>query len=130
MSVTAKRLNRALAGTPMQGLGGILERQGERWNVNPFFIAAVAHKESSLGAASCSSNPKNVWGLGACGRAWSPPYFRTWTQAVNYFVRFVRSRWPSATHPSHFRGYCSGCEISWAAGVISWMNRWGQQPVV
>jgi hypothetical protein len=114
-------LNRHLAGSPMAGLGRTLERQGRLHGISPYFIVAVAHKESSEGRAACSANPKNVWGLGACGRAWSPPYFRTWPQAVNYFVRFVKGRWPSATSPYHFYGYCRGCEGSWASRVSARM---------
>lgn len=116
-----KRLDRYLAGTPMAGLGSVLDHQGHLHNISPYFVAAVAGKESSFGAATCSNNPRNVWGLGACGRAWNPPYFRSWTQAINYFVRFVKSRWPSASNPYHFGGYCSGCESSWAAGVSGFM---------
>lgn len=119
------RLNAYLSGTPMQGTGKILVNQGQLWNVSPYFIVAVAAKESSHGHKACYRNPKNVWGLGACGRAWSPPYFRSWTQAINYFVRFIRSRWPNATSPWSFSGYCDGCEASWAEDVSWYMGRLG-----
>lgn len=123
------RLNRYLARSPMHGLGATLERVGRREGVSPFFIVGVAGKESTLGSASCGSNPRNVWGLGACGRAWSPPYFRTWEHAVTYFARFVMGRtsvyrgWPSARTPYDFGGYCSGCESSWASAVLTHMAR-------
>lgn len=120
-----KKLDRYLANTPMRGLGRTLDHQGHLHNVSPFFIAAVAGKESSFGSRSCSNNPRNIWGLGACGRAWHPPYFRTWTEAINYFVRFVKTRWPSATTPYHYGGYCSGCEHSWARGVSFYMSAMG-----
>lgn len=127
----AARLNAYLAGTPMAGLGKVLDRQGRLHGVSPYFTVAVAAKESSHGHRSCSGNPKNVWGLGACGRAWSPPYFETWTQAVNFFVRFVKGRtrftsgWPNAVTPWGFSGYCDGCEASWATSVSWYMNRMG-----
>jgi len=125
------RLDRYLAGTPMAGLGDNLERVGRRHGVSPYFIVGVAGKESSLGAAACGANPRNVWGLGACGRAWSPPYFGSWDDAIDYFARFVEGKtgvsrgWPSARTPWDFHGYCSGCEASWASGVTRFMSAMG-----
>jgi hypothetical protein len=128
---TARRLDVYLGGTPMSGLGTLLERVGRQHGVSPFFIVAVAGKESSLGTATCSANPRNVWGLGACGRAWSPPYFPTWEAAIDFFARFVNgqagvgSGWPSARTPWDFGGYCRGCESSWASGVTRFMSAMG-----
>lgn len=125
------RLDRYLARSPMRGTGRILERVGRREGVSPFFIAGVAAKESSLGAAACGSNRYNVWGLGACGRAWSPPYFDSWEAAIDYFARFVKGRtpayrgWPSARTPWDYHGYCQGCESSWASGVVRHMAAMG-----
>lgn len=133
---TVARLDRYLAGTPMRGLGDTLERVGRRHGVSPFFIVGVAGKESSLGAAACGSNPRNVWGLGACGRAWNPPYFSSWNTAIDYFARFVEGRagvgrgWPNARTPWDFGGYCSGCESSWASGVVRFMAAAGSGPEV
>lgn len=124
------RLNAYLAGTPMQGIGRILVTQGRRWNVSPYFIVAVAAKESSHGHKPCYANRLNVWGLGACGTAWTPPVFKNWTQAVNYFVRFVRARWPGAVSPWSFAGYCKGCEAEWAATVAWYMNRMGATSMI
>ncbi len=125
--VEIRKINRHLASTPMRGTGKIIYTQAKKHDVNPYFVIAVAHKESSLGEASCSNNPRNVWGLGACGRAWTPPYFRTWTQAVNYFIRFVERLWPRAQYPSQFYGYCSGCEAEWSSGVEYRMKLMGSK---
>lgn len=128
---TSKRVqivNNYLSGSPMAGIGKILEKEGSIHNVSPYFIVAVAKKESSKGFAACSENKYNVWGLGACDRAWKVPKFKNWTQAVNYFVRFVNGKtaqnkgkgWPSASNPHQFYGYCSGCESEWSR-VVSWV---------
>ena len=122
-----KKINRHLASTPMKGTGKILYNQSKKYGVNPYFVIAVAHKESSLGQAACSRNPRNVWGLGACGRAWTPPHFSNWVQAYNYFLRFLDDRWPSAVYPSQFYNYCSGCMDEWANGVEYRMQLFGSK---
>ncbi len=120
-----KRINRYLQSTPMRGTGKIIVNQSRKHGINPTFVAAVAGKESSFGAKACGDNPKNVWGLGACGRAWSAPYFKSWLSAINYFVRFVDERWPQARNPFQFYGYCSGCEYEWGIGVSTHMRNMG-----
>jgi len=117
-----KKINRYLQSTPMRGTGKIIVNQSRKYKINPTFVVAVAGKESSFGAASCSSNPKNVWGLGACNRAWRTPEFKSWIQAINYFVRFIDGRWPSANNPFEFYGYCQGCEYEWGSAVSTHMR--------
>lgn len=120
----------------MRNTGKVLDNQGRKYGISPFFIAAVAGKESSYGAAACRNNPKNVWGLGQCGRVWRVPYFETWTEAINFFVRFITgntnitSGWPNATTPYQFYQYCSGCEQEWGAGVSRHMYELGVTPRV
>jgi len=109
----------------MKGTGKIIVNQSRKYGINPYFVVAVAAKESTLGSESCSSNPRNVWGLGACGRAWNPPYFQTWTQAVNYFIRFIERLWPRAETPYEFYGYCNGCESEWGSAVSDHMRSIG-----
>ena len=120
-----KRINRYLQSTPMRGTGKIIVNQSRKHGINPYFVVAVSIKESSAGAAACSNNRKNVWGLGACGRVWRPPYFENWIEAVNYFVRFINSRWPSAQTPFQFYGYYSGCETEWGNSVAGHMRNIG-----
>ena len=117
-----KRLNRGLAGTPMAGLGRILERKGRQFNISPYLIAAIAAKESSLGAYPCSNNRKNVWGLASCNNSWPVPYFETWNEAIHFQARFLKSRWPQAAAPWDYHGYAA-CTPCWANGVASHMRR-------
>jgi len=109
----------------MEGTGKIIVNQSEKYDINPYFVVAVAGKESSLGAAACSNNRKNVWGLGACGRVWSVPRFKNWIQAINYFVRFIDRLWPNAQTPFQFYGYCNGCETEWGNDVAGHMRNLG-----
>jgi hypothetical protein len=114
----------------MAGLGWQLESVGWRAHVHPAFIAAVAAKESSLGVAACPGNRFNVWGLGSCGSAWTPPTFRSWHGAIVYFARFIRRTWPHARTPWELYGYAADVQGSWAPGVAGWMRSWGFPAVV
>lgn len=124
-SDTARQLNAGLAGTPMRGLGYILEAEGRRAGVHPAFIAAAAGLESAWGRLACRDNPYNAWGLGSCDRAWKVPHFRTWRQAIRYYARFIRDRWPSARTPYDLHGYCQCGTRSWGSRVAWNMDRLG-----
>ena len=116
-----RRLDRGLAGSPMAGTGRILEREGRRHGVSPYFMAAVAATESSLGHAACGPGGYNAWGLGNCGTAWSVPAFRSWDQAIAYYARFL-TRWEGHSTPYSFRGYAA-CDECWGRKVSEWMQR-------
>jgi len=99
-------LTRGLRGTPLEGSARELYEESRRANFNPYVIVGASGVESSYGAAACYGNRFNIWGLGACGRAWHEPYFATRRQAYRYFIRFIRSHWPTATTIYQFYGYC------------------------
>lgn len=131
----ALELRRALAGTPLEPAADELELAGRRHDVNPELIVAIAYVESSLGVKACRTNPRNVWGLGACGRAWRPPVFRTWGHAASYFARFLRDRWPTARSPYDLARYCvteTGATCpDWAPAVTAAGRRlFGRTPTV
>lgn len=127
---TAQQLNRGLAGTPMAGLGWILEAEGHRAGVHPAFIAAAAGLESAWGRLACHGNPYNAWGLGSCGRSWTPPTFPTWRAAIRYYARFIRQRWPSARTPYDLHGYCECGAQAWGSRVAWNMDRLGFPAIV
>jgi hypothetical protein len=129
-SDTAQNLNRGLAGTPMANTGYALEAAGWRYHISPYFIAAIAGTESSFGAAACSGNPKNAFGLSSCTSGWRVPYFPTWASAYQFMARFLTSRWPGARTPWSFRGYAA-CTDCWASKVAMHMRqRFGVGPGV
>jgi hypothetical protein len=100
------KLGDGLRGTPLAGSEHELEEESRRANFNPYVIVGASGVESSFGAAACHGNPNNIWGLGACGRAWHEPYFATRREAYRYFIKFIRSHWPSAKTIYEFYGYC------------------------
>lgn len=124
-SDVARKLNQGLAGTPMHGLGYVLEAEGRKQGVHPAFIAAAAGLESAWGRLACRGNPYNVWGLGSCDRAWRVPHFGSWRQAIRYYARFIRQRWPRAYKPYDLYGYCECGAVSWGSRVAWNMRRLG-----
>jgi len=115
------RLDHGLAGTPMEGTGVSLERWGRRYHVSPYFMAAVAESESSLGFAACGPGGYNAWGLGNCGSAWSVPSFGSWDEAIAYYARFLAHGWPGHSTPYSFDGYAA-CSSCWGNSVSSHMR--------
>lgn len=127
---TIRKLQHGLAGTPMSGSEGPLEAAGRRYGISPFFIAAIAGTESSFGAAACSGNPKNAFGLASCGNSWHVPYFPTWAAAYHFMGSFLSSRWPTATTTYSYHGYAA-CSSCWGAKTAMHMrNRFGVGPSV
>lgn len=81
----AKRLNRVLCRYgPQCGTGNAYVRSGKRWNVSPFYIAAISAVESTFGQAICA--PHNAWGVIAyCGSG-----FSSWAAGIDYVSRLIR----------------------------------------
>lgn len=130
---TARTLNRGLAGTPMARTGWKLEAAAYRYRVSPYFIAAIAGVESSYGAAHCSQSRYWVFGLGSCGRSWTPPVFRTWGHTYMYFAKFLRDRWLSRGITSATAiGYtfCPPCGARWGAKIAEHLAARGWPPGV
>jgi hypothetical protein len=119
-----RKLRRGLAGTPMAGTEAALEAAGRRWHIHPAFIAAIAGTESSFGAAACSGNPRNAYGLSSCTTGWAVPYFNSWAASYEFMGRFLTSRWPGATTPYSYRGYAA-CSDCWGRSVSGHMARFG-----
>lgn len=118
--LVAQALNRGLAGSPMASTGFALEAAGWRWKVSPFFIAGIAATESSLGAAACSNNRFNAFGLSSCGGGWAVPAFRSWGEAYQFMGRFLKARWPRATSTYDYRGYAADSR-AWGASTARHM---------
>lgn len=116
-------LRAGLAGTPMAGSVRDLEAAARKWGVSPYFVAAAAGTESAFGRLACRGNPRNVWGLGSCDRAWRVPYFPTWKAAYLYYARFIRTRWPSARTAYDLHGYCECGAAVWGERTAWHMRR-------
>ena len=79
----ALKLKQGLRGTPLARHAFKLEAEGWRWNINPFFVAAIAGTESSFGAAACGGN---AWGLGNCGMS-----FTSFADGIGYATKLLRT---------------------------------------
>lgn len=125
-----RRLRAGLTGTHMAGSERALEAAGRRWHISPYFIAAIAGTESSFGAAGCSGNPKNAYGLSSCTTGWSVPYFSSWEASYEFMGKFLTSRWPSARTTFDYHGYAANSQ-KWGAKTAYWMKaKFGVGPSV
>jgi hypothetical protein len=116
-SKNVARLNRGLAGTPLAGHGAILDREGKRRNVSPFFVASIAGVESSFGAAACGGN---AWGIGSCSMTFASfaggIVYTTRLLRTGYIDRGLRDVW------SIGRVYCPPCGSRWGDKVAFFMR--------
>ena len=119
-----RQLQRGLSGTPMDGSAGDLLAAAIRYRISPFFIAAIAGTESSFGAAACSNNRYNAFGLSSCGSGWRVPNFQSWRDAYMFMGAFLTSRWPTATTTYSYSGYAA-CTSCWGAKTAMHMQRFG-----
>ncbi len=122
--LTAVKLNRALAGTPMAGTGFALVTESRRYRLNPALIAAIAGTESSYGAAACQSNRFNAFGLSSCGSGWLVPRFQSWREAYRFMAKFLTERWPFAKSPYDLHGYAA-CDDCWGRKTAAHMLELG-----
>lgn len=116
---TVQVLRRGLAGSPMAGSEEELERAGFRYHVSPYFIAAIAATESSLGRAMCGSF--NAYGLANCGGIWNVPAFRSWGDSYLFMAKYLSERWPGARTPYDFHRYAA-CDSCWGRKTSGWMQ--------
>lgn len=110
---------------PMSGHERELEAVARRYGWSPFFIFAASITESSGGLAACRSNHFNVWGLASCG-SWNgvaPAVGNSWTQAFDYYARFLIGHWPSASSTYSFGGYAA-CSSCWGEHTAAHMRRY------
>ena len=69
----------------MAGAGVFFVASGERWGIDPRFVAAIAGAESNFGAITCA--PFNAWGW-ACPN--SPVTFTSWADGIETITRGLR----------------------------------------
>lgn len=120
--LVAKQLKAGLKGTPLERYAWAFEKAGHKWNVNPFFVAAITGKESGYGAAKCGNN---VFGWGACNGTDFPSIeagIRTVTKSLR--VDYM-NRWGKHTVQEIGETYCGPTCYTWAADVRYFMRDLG-----
>ena len=88
--------------------------------ISPYFILAIAGKESTFGLATCG---KNAWGWNRC----STNGWRTFAEGARTVARGLRvnylGKWGSRTVPEVGYDYCGrSCGSSWSSGVGYFMS--------
>ena len=63
--LSAEELDKALAGTGLDGLGHAFQAMEERWGVNALFGIAVAAHESAWGTSYLAKSRNNLFGIAA-----------------------------------------------------------------
>lgn len=119
----AHRLSVGLKGTPLERYAFVLEAEGRKYNVNPFFIAAISGVESSFGAAACGGN---AWGIGSCSMS-----FATFADGARYTTRLLRTGYLNRGLTDVWsigRVYCPPCGNGWGDKVAWFMRNRFQSP--
>lgn len=89
--VSARTINKFLAGTPLAGLGEAFMRAEREWAVSARYLAAHAVLESAWGRSKIAQQKKNLFGFQAYD---SSPYesakaFPSFEECIYYVARYV-----------------------------------------
>ena len=112
----AKRLDKYLEGTPLEGQGVNFAASAWKYNIDPRWSAAISNTESSKGAYCI--RPHNAWGWGAAD---SDPYglaseWDSWEEAIDAHAAGLSKGYG---YTISIRGAQSYCPPSWQ----SWYNK-------
>ncbi len=139
-SEAAIRAYLARRGSPLAGSAGAFVSAGQRYDVDPRFVVAIANAESSLGTnGRCATERHNAWGYGGgWPNCWT---FSSWEEGIwqvtmdigeYYFRRYNQRTIPSFAIRPH--GTCTshcwcagGCE-HWVANVSDAYREMGGDP--
>lgn len=115
--LATKKLKKPKRTSPLAGHAGSLLRHGQRFDIDPRLIAAIAGQESSFGMRLCAAH--NAWNWfwgGSCKR--SP--FVSYDRGIEVVSKYMRRSYLNkgyTTIPLIRRKYCiDGCE-HWTGGV-------------
>ncbi|MCW2926805.1 MAG: conjugal transfer protein [Thermoleophilia bacterium] len=135
---TAAILDAYLAskGSPMTGQGAALMASGQRWQVDPRLLVAIAGAESSFGAVTCG--PNNAWGW-ACPN--DPADFGSWADGIDTVTRGLRGYYLDEGRTSVAliqQKYCpvgaandpTGLNSHWRANVTKFLLELGGNPAM
>lgn len=119
ISTWTTRIDSYLAGTPLTGYGATFAEAAWNQGVDPRWSPAIACIESSKGRYC--ANSYNAWGLSAVGGGWVG--FSSWTEAINYHVRYLGRNYGTTLTPAAAKKYCPPTWQDWYNKVAGEMNR-------
>lgn len=102
-------LRRGLHGYPLEQWSARFEQAGRRWDVSPYFMAAIAGQESTFGKFV---TPGNAWGIGP-GK-----WFADFGEGIDYLAQMLATRYNLSSIESVGGSYCPGCG-EWP-GKVGW----------
>lgn len=126
----------ASKGSPMTGQGAAFMASGQRYQVDPRLLVAIAGAESNFGAITCG--PHNAWGW-ACPN--DPADFATWAMGIDTVTRGLRRYYLDEGRTSVSliqQKYCpvgaandpTGLNVHWTVNVTKFLVELGGNPNV
>lgn len=116
------KINRFFEGTPMSGHGSDFVNAGIKYNVDPYFIAAITMQESSGGlyvGAQC-----NAWGRKALGGGWMS--FPSWTAGIFNETKYIADNYLdeglNSINSISYK-YCPSPREQWVSGVTGFQQQ-------
>ena len=124
----------ARKGSPMAGQGAAFVASGQRWQVDPRLVVAIAGAESNFGQVTCG--PNNAWGW-SCPN--DPADFLTWAAGIDTVTRGLRTYYLDEGRTSVeliHQKYCpvgaandpTGLNASWGSNVTRFLLELGGNP--
>lgn len=120
-STIVSTINNFLAGYPLAGYGQVFLDAGKKYNVDPYFLVAIATEESGRGTSSLARNQNNLFGRkGGSGWASYPSKENgIWNEAEYISTVYLNQGLTSIESIGH--KYCEG--NSWASLIRGHLGR-------
>ena len=114
----AKRIDRYLAGSPLEGQGRSFAAAAWKYGIDPRWSPAISNTESSKG--SVCIRPHNAWGWGAAD---SDPYglaleWKSWEEAIDAHVKGLAEGYGYTVSMGRARTYCPPNWQRWYNNVL------------
>ena len=119
---TAERLERALEGTGLAGMGQASYGAEKAYGVNGVVLAAICAHESGWGTSRLARERNNLAGLGACGPGLGMA-FDTRADCIDYLARLLAGRPGTLTEVGAWYAEDPGWSAKVAAcvrGMVEW----------
>jgi peptidoglycan hydrolase CwlO-like protein len=113
ISTWTSRIDNYLSGSPLAGQGATFATAAWNYGVDPRWSPAIAHTESSLGAACFK--PHNAWG-------WGSSSWGSWEDAINEQVAGLAHGYGTTISITAAKKYCPPNWQNWYNKTLAQMN--------